>query len=79
VARDDRRMSPVSSIALGGVHSALQRFSAAAGGIANMHAPDADLVSETLNLVTAKHEFSANLAVLRTEADMLDRLLDIRV
>lgn len=70
-------MGPVSSIAFSGLQSAVQRFGAAADGIARQ-APEADPVSDTLSMITAKHDFAANLAVLRAENGMLGQLLDIK-
>lgn len=41
-------------------------------------APDIDLVEETLQLITASNEFAANLLVLRIDAEMSARLLDMK-
>ncbi len=41
-------------------------------------APDVDLVEETLQLITASNGFAANLVVLRIDAEMSARLLDIK-
>lgn len=41
-------------------------------------APDVDLVEETLQLITARNEFAANLLVLRIDAQMSAGLLDIK-
>ena len=41
-------------------------------------APDIDLASEMVNLVTAEHDFAANLLVLRAGSDMMASLLDIK-
>jgi flagellar basal-body rod protein FlgC len=41
-------------------------------------APNIDLGAEIVNLITARNDYAANLMVLRVEADMMDRLLDIR-
>jgi flagellar basal-body rod protein FlgC len=40
--------------------------------------PDVDLASEIVNLITAKRDFAANLAVMRTETAMYAALLDIK-
>jgi flagellar basal-body rod protein FlgC len=41
--------------------------------------PDIDLVDETVGLLSARHDFAANLAVVRTEATMMDALLNMKV
>jgi len=41
-------------------------------------APDIDLVEETLQLIAASNEFAANLLVLRIDAEMSARLLDMK-
>jgi flagellar basal-body rod protein FlgC len=41
-------------------------------------APDIDLGSEMVDLITAELDFAANLVVLRAESDMLAALLDIK-
>jgi len=40
--------------------------------------PGVDLASEIVNLITAKRDFAANLAVMRTETAMYAALLDIK-
>jgi flagellar basal body rod protein FlgC len=80
--RDNRCMSRVPAIAPSGMNTALVRLNRAADNIANIRsspALDTVLVSDMLNLVTAKHEFAANFVVLRTGNEMLGSLLDIRV
>jgi flagellar basal-body rod protein FlgC len=49
-----------------------------ADGDGMVAAPDIDLGAEIVNLITASNDYAANLMVLRVEADMMDRLLDIR-
>ena len=41
-------------------------------------APDIDLGEQVVGLLTARNEYAANLMVLLVEADMMDRLLDIK-
>lgn len=41
-------------------------------------APDVDLATETINLITAELDFAANLMVLRAESDMLASLFDVK-
>jgi flagellar basal-body rod protein FlgC len=41
-------------------------------------APDIDLASEIVNLITAELDFAANLIVLRAESDMMASLFDIK-
>lgn len=41
-------------------------------------APDIDLASEMVNLITAEHDFAANLFVLRVESEMMASLFDIK-
>jgi len=41
-------------------------------------APDIDLASEMVNLVTAELDFAANLMVLRAESEMMASLFDIK-
>jgi flagellar hook protein FlgE len=69
-------MSTVAATALSAMSAATQRFAAAAGRIAR---PDAsDLPRDIVDLLTAKRDFEANLFVLRVEAEMTDRLLDLK-
>jgi flagellar basal-body rod protein FlgC len=42
-------------------------------------APDIDPADEVVALAMATYSFSANLAVIRTESDMMDALLDTKV
>lgn len=41
-------------------------------------APDIDLASEMVNLITAELDFAANLVILRAESDMMASLFDIK-
>ena len=70
-------MSPVAATALSGMQTATQRFAAAASRIARADSKD-DMPKDIVDLLTARRDFEANLLVLRVEADMMDRLLDIR-
>ena len=40
--------------------------------------PDVNLVDDMIELVTARYAFAANLAVLRTDADMQDAALGLK-
>jgi flagellar hook protein FlgE len=62
-----------------GLFAAGQRFSASAERVSRMGDPnaDVDLGSEVVEQVSAKAEFSANLAVIRVADDMNQALLDI--
>ncbi len=74
----------VTSIALGGLQAARERLDGAAGRIANRAATglavpapptlESDLVTQREAAIT----YRANLGVLRTEQEMLGRLLDLR-
>lgn len=74
----------VSSIALGGLQAARERLDGAAGRIANRAATglsvpatptlESDIVAQREAAIT----YRANLGVLRTEQEMLGRLLDLR-
>ena len=71
-------MDPIAT-AQYGMLAASRRFEASAFRTAQMGDPNAnvDLAHEVVEQVTAKHEFSANAAVMRTADDMLGDLLDI--
>ena len=71
-------MDPIATAAYG-MFAASKKFEASAFRVAQMGDPDAqvDLVAETVEQISAKHEFSANAAVIRTADDMLGDLLDI--
>ena len=64
-----------SSIAAGGLASALARFEQSAVRTAN--APLDTLEAEMVERIEAKTSVSANIAVLRTADDMAGALLDI--
>ncbi len=63
------------SIALGGLLAQGQRLSAAANTIAGVGA-EVDLVRETVQLIEIKAAYKANIAVIKTEREMLGDLLD---
>ena len=63
------------AIAAAGIAGATERFSASAARTARD--PLADLAGETVERMTAKTEFSANIAVLKTADEMYGSLLDI--
>ena len=62
-----------------GLFAAGQRLSASAERVSRMGDPnsDVDLGSEAVEQLSAKTEFKANLAVIRTADDMTQALLDI--
>lgn len=65
----------MTATAFSGLNTATQRFSTAAGNIASGKSPD--LAKDVVELLTARRDFEANLLVLRVDAEMSDRLLDI--
>ena len=71
-------MNPIAT-AQYGLFAATRRFEASAQRTVQMGDPaaDVDYTDEVVEQITAKHEFSANLAVIRTADEMSDKLLDI--
>ncbi|WP_421930664.1 flagellar basal body rod C-terminal domain-containing protein [Phenylobacterium sp.] len=71
-------MNPIAT-AQYGLFAATRRFEASAQRTAQMGDPtaDVDYTNEVVEQITAKHEFSANLAVIRTADEMTGDLLDI--
>jgi flagellar hook protein FlgE len=71
-------MNPIAT-AQYGLFAATRRFEASAQRTAQMGDTgfDVDYGAEVVEQVQAKHEFSANLAVIRTADDMAQSLLDI--
>ena len=77
----------IGSIASYGMSQALQRFEASAVRTARANSaaavdagvPPVDPVHEIVETISAKHDFTANLAVFRTADEMTKRLLDIKV
>ena len=65
----------VFAIAAAGIAGATDRFAASA--VRTAADPLADLAGETVDRMTAKTAFSANVAVLKTADEMYGRLLDI--
>ena len=65
----------VFAIAAAGIAGATDRFAASA--VRTAADPLADLAGETVERMTAKTAFSANVAVLKTADEMYGRLLDI--
>lgn len=63
------------AIAAAGIAGATERFAASAARTARD--PLADLAGETVERMTAKTAFSANIAVLKTADEMYGSLLDI--
>jgi flagellar basal body rod protein FlgC len=76
-------MDPIST-ARYGLMAASQRFEASAVQIANMRGPDGtgdagvDVGQEIVEMVQAKHAFSANISVVRFAQDMWDSLLQLQ-
>lgn len=68
-------MSTIAATALSGMNIATQRFANAAVSIASGQSPD--LAKDVVEVLTAKRDFEANLLVLRVDAEMSERLLDI--
>ena len=68
-------MSSVTATALSGMNAATLRFSAAAGNIAS--GKPGDMAKDIVELLMASRDFEANFLVLRIDAEMSDRLLDI--
>ena len=71
-------MNPIAT-AQYGLFAAAHRFEASAQRTAQMSDPaaDVDYAHEAVERITARHEFSANLAVIRTADRMFDSLLDV--
>ncbi|MES2721632.1 MAG: flagellar basal body rod C-terminal domain-containing protein [Pseudomonadota bacterium] len=71
-------MNPIAT-AQYGLFAASQRFEASAQRTVRMGDPasNVDYAHEAVEQITAKHEFSANLAVIGTAGEMTDSLLDI--
>jgi len=77
-------MDPIS-IARGGLMAASARFEASASRTARMGAADpagdgsgGDYAQEVVTQIEAKHQFSANLGVIRIADQMWRALLDIQ-
>lgn len=71
-------MDPIAT-AQYGLLAASRRFETSASRVARMDVPgeSVDLASEVVEQISAKHQFSANLSVIRTAQDMSGELLDI--
>jgi len=71
-------MDPIAT-AQYGLLAASRRFETSASRVARMDVPgeSVDLASEVVEQISAKHQFSANLSVIRTAQDMTGELLDI--
>lgn len=71
-------MDPITT-AHYGLTAATRRFESAAVRIANMRGDeDVDLGKEVVEMISAKHQFSANLSVVRFAQDMWKALLDLQ-
>jgi flagellar basal body rod protein FlgC len=72
-------MDPIAT-ARYGLTAATQRFEASATRIASMgvEGQDVELGHEMVEMIAAKHQFSANLSVVRFARDMWDALLDLQ-
>jgi len=72
------RMDPIAT-ARYGLMAASRRFEASATQIASMRADGGvDLGQEVVEMVQAKHAFSANISVIRFAQDMWDSLLQLQ-
>ena len=69
-------MSSVLPIAMSGMSAAMQRLHTSAGSIAS---GGGDNIQDAVDLMTSRISFEANARVAKTAAQMLDRLLDIKV
>lgn len=71
-------MDPIAT-AQYGLLAASRRFETSASRVARMgvEGENVDLASEVVEQISAKHQFSANLSVIRTAQDMTGELLDI--
>lgn len=71
-------MNPIAT-AQYGLFAAGQRLASSAERVSRMGEPngDVDLASEVVTQLSAKQEFKANLAVIRTSNEMTDALLNI--
>lgn len=71
-------MDPIST-ARGGLAAASARFEASAERTARMGADDTvDAGQEVVEQIQAKHQFSANLGVIRVADEMWRALMDIQ-
>ena len=71
-------MDPIAT-ARYGLMAASRRFEASATQIANMRSDEGvDLGNEVVEMVQAKHAFSANITVIRFAQDMWDSLLQLQ-
>lgn len=71
-------MDPIAT-ARYGLMAASRRFEASATQIANMRSDEGvDLGHEVVEMVQAKHAFSANITVIRFAQDMWDSLLQLQ-
>ena len=71
-------MNPIAT-AQYGLFAAGQRLASSAERVSRMGDPsaDIDLANEIVEQVSAKQDFRANLAVIRTSNEMTDALLNI--
>jgi flagellar basal body rod protein FlgC len=70
-------MDPIST-ARYGLSAASRQFESAATKIASMRSDDVDVTGAVVDMVQAKHAFSANLTVIRFAQDMWDSLLKLQ-
>jgi len=71
-------MDPIST-ARYGLTAASRQFESAATKIASMRGDDdVDVAGSVVDMVQAKHAFSANLTVIRFAQDMWDSLLKLQ-
>ncbi len=67
------------SIAATGMQRATSQLELSASRIARFGAPDVDITSEMVNVLSAKTDFKANAKVVEAARDMSKALLDIIV
>ena len=72
-------MDPIST-ARYGLMAATRRFETSATNVARMGVEDdpVDVASEMVEMISAKHAFSANLSVIGFAQDMWDSLRDLQ-
>lgn len=73
-------MDPIST-ARYGLMAASRRFETSAVNVATMGVegePDTDLAKETVDMISAKTAYSANITVIKFAQDMWDSLLQLQ-
>jgi hypothetical protein len=77
IALSAESLSMISSLssAMSGMANAVSRFDRASARIAQPE-PE-DLIGDSVDQLTAKHDFAANVATVRTADEMLGTVIDI--